>query len=133
MSVQNKMSVSATTATDITRKDVRDSRLKNYNSNIIPSKYERDVNADIFADVKSLLEMKSAVEYYGVQVNSRGFALCPFHAEKTPSFKVYDSSFHCFGCGAGGTVIRRRGKNAEDAASYDGMTAVIPLQSLGEI
>jgi len=33
--------------------------------------------------------------------------LCPFHNEKTPSFKVYESSqhYHCYGCGANGDVI----------------------------
>ena len=30
---------------------------------------------------------------------------CPFHAEKTPSFYVYDDGFHCFGCGAHGDAI----------------------------
>ena len=31
--------------------------------------------------------------------------LCPFHTEKTPSLKIYDDSFYCFGCGATGDVI----------------------------
>ncbi len=35
-------------------------------------------------------------------------AVCPFHQEKTPSFHVNPArqSFHCFGCGAGGGVLR---------------------------
>ena len=34
-------------------------------------------------------------------------ALCPFHEEKTPSFTVSQDKqfYHCFGCGANGTVI----------------------------
>ncbi|MCX8134785.1 MAG: DNA primase [Roseococcus sp.] len=31
--------------------------------------------------------------------------LCPFHTEKTPSFYVYEDSFHCFGCGAHGDAF----------------------------
>lgn len=30
---------------------------------------------------------------------------CPFHNEKSPSFYVYDDSFHCFGCGAHGDAL----------------------------
>jgi DNA primase len=45
-----------------------------------------------------------------VKLRKRGVlweGLCPFHGEKTPSFKVYDDSqhFHCYGCGASGDVI----------------------------
>jgi DNA primase len=46
-----------------------------------------------------------------VQLHKRGndlVGLCPFHGEKTPSFHVHPDRgfFKCFGCGAGGDVIK---------------------------
>ncbi len=52
------------------------------------------------------------VEVIGTHVRLRRagrnwVGLCPFHDEKTPSFSVNSERgfFHCFGCGAGGTVF----------------------------
>ncbi len=43
---------------------------------------------------------------YGVEPDNKGFAHCPFHNEKTASFKVFDNnSYYCFGCGEHGDVI----------------------------
>lgn len=46
-----------------------------------------------------------------VQLKKSGrnfFGLCPFHSEKTPSFSVSPEKqiYYCFGCGAGGDVIK---------------------------
>jgi len=48
--------------------------------------------------------------HYGLKtsgVGERRFILCPFHSESTPSCSVNlgKAVFHCFGCGAKGTII----------------------------
>jgi len=43
-----------------------------------------------------------------VRLTRRGrqyLGLCPFHGEKTPSFHVYEDHYHCFGCGAHGSLF----------------------------
>ncbi len=55
--------------------------------------------------IKQLVSMREAVEHYGLELNRAGFCVCPFHAEKTASMKIYPTSFYCFGCGVGGDVI----------------------------
>ena len=56
--------------------------------------------------IKAAVTMNGVAGAYGLAVDRRGFAHCPFHQEKSSSFKVYDGSrgFHCFGCGATGDV-----------------------------
>ena len=46
--------------------------------------------------------MPDVARFYGLQINRSGMAFCPFHEERTPSLKVYDDHFYCFGCGATG-------------------------------
>lgn len=57
--------------------------------------------------IKQRLTMRQILGAYGIAVNGRGFARCPFHNEKTASFKAYDGDrgFYCFGCGESGDVI----------------------------
>jgi DNA primase len=53
--------------------------------------------------------------------------LCPFHNEKSPSFNVSPSrnTYHCFGCGAGGTAIRF-------VMEHDGMSFVEAVKRLAD-
>lgn len=67
----------------------------------IPDDKIREVQdrADILEVVSSYVALKrSGANHVG---------LCPFHAEKTPSFNVNPSRgiYHCFGCGVGGDAI----------------------------
>lgn len=59
--------------------------------------------------IKQLVSMGDVLARYGLEVNSKGFMKCPFHAggnEKTPSFQLRkNNTFKCFGCDANGSVI----------------------------
>lgn len=64
--------------------------------------------------------MKEAAERYGMEVKCGGMVCCPFHADRTPSMKLNEDYFYCFGCGASGDVIdlaaRLFGLSGYDAA-----------------
>src|SRR6267378_4265623 len=57
-------------------------------------------HADIVVVIQDYVSLKKA------GANYKG--LCPFHAEKTPSFQVNRDKgfFYCYGCGVGGDVFK---------------------------
>lgn len=59
-------------------------------------------------EIRTRLTAREVLELYGFDVDRVGFTHCPFHqGDNTGSLKVYDSNkgWHCFGCGAGTSVI----------------------------
>ena len=60
---------------------------------------------NIFATVRQSILVREAAELYGIEVSRNGMACCPFHDDHTPSMKVNEDYFYCFGCGATGDVI----------------------------
>lgn len=60
---------------------------------------------DLARRITESLKLRDVMEAYGLQFNSRGFAVCPFHREKTASLSVKNEHYKCFGCGAYGSVI----------------------------
>jgi DNA primase len=68
---------------------------------MIPDEIVREVR-----ERAAILEVVS--DYVGLKKAGTNYlGLCPFHAEKTPSFTVnpVKGMFHCFGCGVGGDVV----------------------------
>lgn len=68
----------------------------------IPPSYIQELTArnDIYDVVSRYVSLKRAGRLYK--------GLCPFHNERSPSFMIYPEtqSYYCFGCGAGGDVIK---------------------------
>ena len=64
---------------------------------------------DKVADVRNAANVVDVIsEYIDLKKTGKNFlGLCPFHAEKKPSFTVNEEKqiFHCFGCGQGGNVL----------------------------
>jgi DNA primase len=67
------------------------------------------INREVIEEVRTATNIVDVVGSH-VSLRKRGknyTGLCPFHAEKAPSFTVSNEKqiFHCFGCGASGSVF----------------------------
>ena len=60
---------------------------------------------NLFESVKAAVTVRQAVEHYGLEVNRGSMVCCPFHNDRTPSMKLNEDYFYCFGCGIHGDVI----------------------------
>ena len=61
--------------------------------------------SSVFEAVKAAVPVRAAAERFGLEVNDAGMVRCPFHDDHTPSMKLYDDHFYCFGCGRHGDVV----------------------------
>jgi putative DNA primase/helicase len=68
----------------------------------------RHISSDELTMLKERVSLPSLIgESVALQreTSSEYVALCPFHAEKTPSFRVWPDHYHCFGCGEHGDAV----------------------------
>jgi hypothetical protein len=59
----------------------------------------------IYTQIKDAVSVKEAAERYGLSVTRHGMARCPFHEDHSPSLKLNEDYYYCFGCHASGDVI----------------------------
>ena len=59
----------------------------------------------LFQKIKSAITVPQAAKVYGMEPDRRSMVCCPFHSDNTPSMKLNDTYYYCFGCGATGDVI----------------------------
>ena len=60
---------------------------------------------NLFQTIKAAVTVKQAAALYGLPITTTRMTRCPFHEDHTPSMKLNDTYYYCFGCGATGDVI----------------------------
>ena len=57
-------------------------------------------------EIENRVSVADALSMYAsLRPNRGGFVCCPFHNEKTPSMKISEKGYYCFGCHEHGNVI----------------------------
>ena len=59
----------------------------------------------IFDTLKARVTVPHAATRYGIRIGRNGMCCCPFHSDKTPSMKINETYYYCFGCHSTGDVI----------------------------
>ncbi len=61
--------------------------------------------SSIFEAVKTTIPLPEAAKRYGLDASGSGMICCPFHEDHTPSMKLYEDHYYCFGCGRHGDLV----------------------------
>lgn len=65
-----------------------------------------DMRVDYAKEIKARVDIREVASLYGLVFNRAGYACCPYHNEKTGSFKIQNSQYaHCFGCGENADAV----------------------------
>lgn len=97
------------------------------------------IDDEDIANIRNSVSMRELAGLYGMKVTRSGFAICPFHEDKSPSMKIYDGTrgYYCFVCHAGGDifhfVMEHDGLSFEEAVKYVAGAFNIPLSNSGAI
>ena len=71
----------------------------------LTDKYKEVNDTKIFDTLKARVTVPQAAAHYGVRIGRNGMCRCPFHSDKTPSMKINETYYYCFGCHSTGDVI----------------------------
>jgi hypothetical protein len=98
------------TIISLTEKEHKNNINKKFYENIKnpPVKKGNSFYENKFDFIKTEISIMQVLDMLNIgPLNNKYFCKCPFHNEKTASFKIYPltNSWYCFGCKSGGTII----------------------------
>lgn len=82
-----------------------------------------------FDAIKAAVSMEEVLADYSITPR-RGWAVCPLHADRHPSLKVYPNGYYCFACGSGGDVITFVAR-MEDVGNAQAAALIMARHGLG--
>lgn len=65
---------------------------------------------NVFQEAKERVSAKDAALHYGVRLDRRGWAVCPFHRDKHPSMSFKNGRYHCWVCDLQGDSVDFTGR-----------------------